>query len=47
MPPKIPFSTAENNVFAIRKHRILPEEPLVSDADYTIIQVQKELKKQL
>lgn len=47
MPPKIPFSTAENDVFAVRKHRILPEEPPVSASDYTIIQVQKELKKQL
>lgn len=45
MPPKTLFSTPENDVFAIRKHCILPEEPLVSDADYTIIQVQKELKK--
>lgn len=45
MPSKTLFSTAENDVFAIGKHCILPEEPLVSASDYTITQVQKELKK--
>lgn len=47
MPSKTLFSTAENGVFAVRKHHILPEDPLVSASDYTIIQVQKEIKQQL
>lgn len=47
MPPKTLFSTAENDVFEVRKHRIPPEVSLVSASDYTIIQVQKELKKPL
>ena len=44
LPSKTSFSTAENDVFVVRKHHIPPEEPLVSASDYTITQVQKDLK---
>ena len=47
MSSKTLFSTAKNDIFAIRKHCILPEEPLVSASDYTIIQEKKELKERL